>query len=161
MSLKKRYFLDFLSYFSSRGRILLFHMCFGIRILSPFHLAIQKVSIQNLNCPKNACEDKIFIPALWSEDWAGIKIMSNMCWKKHLTEFIIIPWIRAALYTVFNIYLQKSLHEYSIKSDGLRIFDILTADIICTWKFLKRLQANFSKFSRALRRLGFVLSKAL
>ena len=73
---KKRYFLDFLSYFSSRGRILLFHMCFGIRILSPFHLAIQKVSIQNLNCPKNACADMIFIPALRSEDWAGIKIMS-------------------------------------------------------------------------------------
>ena len=49
---KKRYFCDFLSYFSSRGRILLFHMCFGIRILSPFHLAIQKVSIQNLNVLK-------------------------------------------------------------------------------------------------------------
>ena len=73
---KKRYFSDFLSYFSSRGRILLFHMCFGIRISSPFHLAIQKVSIQNLNCPKNACADMIFIPALRSEDWAGIKIMS-------------------------------------------------------------------------------------
>ena len=27
--------------FSSRGRILLFHMCFGIRISSPFHLATQ------------------------------------------------------------------------------------------------------------------------
>ena len=65
---KKRYFSDFLSYFSSRGQILLFHMCFGIRILSPFHLAIQKVSIQNLNCPKNACADMIFIPALRSED---------------------------------------------------------------------------------------------
>ena len=65
---KKRYFCDFLSYFSSRGWILVFHMCFGIRILSPFHLAIQKVSIQNLNCPKNACADMIFIPALQSED---------------------------------------------------------------------------------------------
>ena len=65
---KKRYILDFLSYFSSIGRILLFHMCFGIRISSPFHLAIQKVSIQNLNCPKNACADMIFIPALRSED---------------------------------------------------------------------------------------------
>ena len=65
---KKRYFSDFLSYFSSKGRILLFHMCFGIRISSPFHLAIQKVSIQNLNCPKNACADMIFIPALRSED---------------------------------------------------------------------------------------------
>ena len=40
-----------------------------------------------------------------------------MCWKKHLTEFIIIPWIRAALYTVFNIYLQKSLQENSIKGE--------------------------------------------
>ena len=76
---KKRYFCDFLSYFSSRGRILLFHMCFGIRILSPFHLAIQKVSIQNLNCPKNAknaCADMIFIPAQSSLRKAGIKIMS-------------------------------------------------------------------------------------
>ena len=42
---KKRYFWDFLSYFSSRCRILLFHMCFGIRILSPFYLAIKKVFI--------------------------------------------------------------------------------------------------------------------
>ena len=73
---KKRYFSGFLFYFSSRGQILLFHMCFGIRISSPFHLAIQRVSIQNLNCPKNACADMIFIPALRSEDWAGIKIMS-------------------------------------------------------------------------------------
>ena len=76
---KKRYFSDLLSYFSSRGRILLFHMCFGIRILSPFHLAIQKVSIQNLNCPKNAknaCADMIFIPAQSSLRKAGIKIMS-------------------------------------------------------------------------------------
>ena len=40
---KKRYFSDFLSYFSSRGQILLFHMCFGIRISSPFHLAGIKI----------------------------------------------------------------------------------------------------------------------
>ena len=73
---KKRYFLDFLCYFSSRGRILLFHMCFGIKISNPFHLAIQKVSIQNLNCPKNACADMIFIPAQSSLRKAGIKIMS-------------------------------------------------------------------------------------
>ena len=59
VSLKKRYFLDFLSYFSSRGRILLFLMCFRIRISSPFHIAIQKISIQYLNCPKNACADII------------------------------------------------------------------------------------------------------
>ena len=43
-----------LSYFGSGSRISLFHMCFGIRILSPFHLANQIISIQNLNCPKNA-----------------------------------------------------------------------------------------------------------
>ena len=73
---KKRYFSDFLSYFSSRGWILLFYMCFGIRISSLFHLAIQKVSIQNLNCPKNRCADMIFIPAQSSLRKAGIKIMS-------------------------------------------------------------------------------------
>ena len=76
VSLKKGTFVIFLSYFSSRGRILLFHMCLGIRILSPFHLAIQKVSIQNLNRPKNACADMIFIPAQSSLCKAGIKIMS-------------------------------------------------------------------------------------
>ena len=43
-------------------------MCFGIRFSSLFHQAIQKVSIQNLNCPKNAFADTIFIPALQSEE---------------------------------------------------------------------------------------------
>ena len=33
---------------------LLYHMCFGIRISSPFHLATQTISIHNLNCPENA-----------------------------------------------------------------------------------------------------------
>ena len=32
----------------------LVHMCFGIRISSPFHPATQIISILNLNCPKNA-----------------------------------------------------------------------------------------------------------
>ena len=67
---KKRYFLGFLSFFSSRGRILLFRMCFGIRISSPFHLATQTRHFQNLKCPKNAknaCADLTFIPALQSE----------------------------------------------------------------------------------------------
>ena len=79
VSLKKGTLIDFLSHFSSRGWILLVHMCFRIRILSPFHLAIQKVSIQNLNCPKNAknaCADMILIPAQSSLHKAGIKIMS-------------------------------------------------------------------------------------
>ena len=63
-----------MSNFCSRSLILLFHMCFGIRILSPFHLATQIVSIQNLHCPKNAknvCADMIFIPApCWTgEPW--------------------------------------------------------------------------------------------
>ena len=49
---KKRYFSYFLSYFSSRGRILLFHMCFGIRILSLFHLAIQKYPFRILTVLK-------------------------------------------------------------------------------------------------------------
>ena len=78
VSLKKRYFSDFFSYFSSRGRILLFHMCFGIRISSPFHLAIQKVSIPNLNCPKNACADMILIQALRCEAWAVVSVHNSM-----------------------------------------------------------------------------------
>ena len=38
--------------FCSRSRILPSHMCFGIRILGPFLLATQIISVQNLNCPK-------------------------------------------------------------------------------------------------------------
>ena len=38
--------------FCCGSQILLFHMCFGIRILSPFHLATQIIYIQNLNCSK-------------------------------------------------------------------------------------------------------------
>ena len=67
---KKRYLSDFLSYFSSRGRILLFHMCFRIRILSPFQLAAKIISTQNPNCSKNAentCANMLCIPVLRSE----------------------------------------------------------------------------------------------
>ena len=46
--------IRYLSHFCSRGRILPFNMCFGIRISSPFHLATQTISIHNLNCPENA-----------------------------------------------------------------------------------------------------------
>ena len=42
------------AYFCSRSRILLFHMCFGIIILSPFHLATQIIPIHNINCTNNA-----------------------------------------------------------------------------------------------------------
>ena len=56
MSLKK-VLSWFLSHFASRGTILLFHMCFGIRISSLFHPATQMIPIQNLNCPKNAKND--------------------------------------------------------------------------------------------------------
>ena len=38
----------------SRSPILLFHMCFGIRISSPFHLATLILPIANHKCPKNA-----------------------------------------------------------------------------------------------------------
>ena len=40
---KKNVLSWFLPYFSFGGRILLFQMCFGIRILSPFHLATQTI----------------------------------------------------------------------------------------------------------------------
>ena len=110
---KKRYFSDFLSYFSSRGRILLFHMCFGIRILSPFHLAIQKVSIQNLNCPKNACADMIFIPALRSEDWAGIKIMSAHAFLGQLRFWMDTFWI--ARWNGLKILIPKHMWKSKIR----------------------------------------------
>ena len=51
---KKRYVSDFLSYFSSRGRILHFHLCFGIRISSPFHQNTLNIPIQNIKCPQKS-----------------------------------------------------------------------------------------------------------
>ena len=52
VSLNKGTFSIFI-FFCSRSQILLFCMCFGVRILSPVHLATQIISIQNPNCPKN------------------------------------------------------------------------------------------------------------
>ena len=84
--------MQFLSYFCSRSRILLFHMCFAIRILSSFHLATQIVSIQNLNYPKNAfikrslsCTDSAY--------WRSIKQLHNECfmvysiWARDTNEY--------------------------------------------------------------------------
>ena len=70
---KKKVLSWFSSYFSSRGPILHFHMCFGIKISSPFHIATQIIHIQNLNCPKNAknaCTDMVFIPASERKAWS-------------------------------------------------------------------------------------------
>ena len=50
-------------------------MCFGIRILSPFHLNTLKIPIQNMKCPKNtknACADIIFSPAIICEAWTFV-----------------------------------------------------------------------------------------
>ena len=71
-----------MSNFCSRSRILLFYMCFGIRISSPFHLATQIVSIRNLKCPKNAknkCTDMILSPLY------EVKL-SCLCWLKFNKE---------------------------------------------------------------------------
>ena len=119
VSLKKRYFSDFLSYFSSRGRILLFHMCFGIRILSPFHLAIQKVSIQNLNCPKNACEDMIFIPAQSSLRKAGIKIMSAHAFLGQYRFWMDTFWI--ARWNRLEILIPKHMWKSKIRPRELKL----------------------------------------
>ena len=62
---KKMHHSNFVFYFCSRSRILLFHMCFRFRILSPFHWDIQTMPTLNLNClknAKNACVDVRFSP---------------------------------------------------------------------------------------------------
>ena len=47
--------------------IILFHMCFGIRISSPFHLNTLNMPIQNIKCPRNT---KItFRHWLWAVKW--------------------------------------------------------------------------------------------
>ena len=57
------------SYFSSRGPILLFNMCFGIRILRPFHIATRVIAIQNLNA-KNTCADMILEGSSMNMEWS-------------------------------------------------------------------------------------------
>ena len=62
---KKNASQQFVSYFCSGSGILLFRMCFIIRILSQFHRDIQTMPILNLNClknAKNACVDVRFSP---------------------------------------------------------------------------------------------------
>ena len=67
---KKKVLSCIYSCFCSRSRILLFHMCFGIRILSPFHLSTQTMPIQNMNCTKNACTSVLNLSG-----WAIIEIV--------------------------------------------------------------------------------------
>ena len=54
VSLKKRYFSIFHLICVREIGFYLFTSVFGVKILSPFHLVTQIISIQNLNCPQNA-----------------------------------------------------------------------------------------------------------
>ena len=63
--------------------IILFHMCFEIRILSPFHLNTLNIPIQNINCPtkhQNAWADIILSPAIICEAWTVSKIYNWNNW---------------------------------------------------------------------------------
>ena len=71
-------------------------MCFGIRILSSFHLATQIVSIQNLNYPKNAKKNAFIKWSLSCTDsayWRSIKQLHNECfmvysiWARDTNEY--------------------------------------------------------------------------
>ena len=97
---KKRYFCDFLSYFSSRGRILLFHMCFGIGILSPFHLAIQKVSMQNLKtvflCQYRERRQFLFVH-LGTED--------SLLWSNSERNIVLFPTFKTNFLKVTQMYI--------------------------------------------------------
>ena len=46
-------------------------MCFGIRILIPFHLNILNIPIQNINCPKNTGAEQSVMS-------------SELIWVKHM-----------------------------------------------------------------------------
>ena len=73
---------------SARNPILLFHMCFGIRILNPFHLTTQIVSIQNLNCPKTHA-------LTWFLEWSSIHVKCCSIFAKFSSmnvEFIQHPY---------------------------------------------------------------------
>ena len=58
-------------------------MCFGIRILSPFHLATQIVSIQNLNCPKTL---KMHART-WFLEWSSIHVKCSCIFAKFSSIF--------------------------------------------------------------------------
>ena len=66
-------------------------MCFGIRILSPFHLATQIVSIQNLNCPKTLKTHA----RTWLLEWSSIHVKCSSIFAKFSSmnvEFIQHPY---------------------------------------------------------------------
>ena len=94
-----------MSNFSSRSRILLFHMCFGIRILSLFHLATQIVFIQNLNCPKitkNACAQT------WFLEWSSIHLKCSSIWKKSVGSLLVFSILLSVIKNIHLYHLPTS-----------------------------------------------------
>ena len=67
VSLKKGNFSNFRLISVLEVGFYFFHMWFGIRISSPFHLATQIISLQNLKCAKNAKKACAVFPALRNE----------------------------------------------------------------------------------------------
>ena len=83
----------FLSYFCFRSRILLFHMCFGIRISRCFHLATQIISIQNPNFPKKntkTCSSDMIFGILFFQllEWSS---NLNDCGYHYLLQYHVLP----------------------------------------------------------------------
>ena len=80
VSLKKGTFSIFVLFLLKKSD-LTFHMCFRIRILSPFQLAAKIISTQNPNCSKNAentCANMLFIPVLRCEAWAVASLHTSI-----------------------------------------------------------------------------------
>ena len=73
-------------------------MCFGTRILSPFHLATQIVSIHNLKCLKNVkttCADMIFRMIFHKcELWSALPNLQTF-----------LPWMWNAFNIIIHIHL--------------------------------------------------------
>ena len=95
-------------------------MCYGIRISSPFHLATQIVSIQNLDCPKNA---ENACAALFLE-WSSIHVKWSSIFAKFSSmnvEFIQHP------YQTSPIFIKCLLREVKFRESKV----IKCMNIIC------------------------------
>ena len=107
--------------FCCGSQILLFHMCFGIRILSTFYLATQIVSILNLKWPKTVKTQA----RTWFLEWTSIHVKCSSIFAKFSSlnvEFIPHPYQRSPILII--CLLRKVKFKESIVINCMNIIRI-------------------------------------
>ena len=94
-------------------------MCFGIRILSPFHLTTQIVSIQNLNWPRNAGTHA----QSWFLERSSINVLFHIC--NILFHICKILKRFSILHSVMD-----NIHLYHLPTSRWKITKTLTVQLL-------------------------------